>query len=205
METGLDQFQGGGDVDTVPNRARNRAILGVEFMSPVNLIFFFGVGFEIVSDMNSLDDQHIAILFNLACRFTMQPAFICRDPARYQRATEGAGQSSCGGGNQHVERGLVWFVELVVDSIMFGDLGMHTEVSWFFFRGDIGSPERTPDPFNLHVRGINNFISHNASCIHNEIEQLFPPSSDNIYFYAPKLSIPIKKFPMNLVWQISIE
>jgi hypothetical protein len=58
----------------------------MEFMSPFNLIHFIGVGFEIVSDVNSPHDQHIPVFFNLAYGFTVQPAFIGRYSARYQRA-----------------------------------------------------------------------------------------------------------------------
>jgi hypothetical protein len=54
QETSLDQFQGSGDVDAIPNCARNGTILCMEFMRPVDLIHLLGVGFEIISDVNSL-------------------------------------------------------------------------------------------------------------------------------------------------------
>jgi hypothetical protein len=93
----------------------------------------------------------------------MQPATISRDSARYQRATKGAGQSSCGGGDQHVEGGFVGFVNLVVNPIMFGDLGMHTEVNWLFFCRHVRSSEGSFNPLNAYLRGIHNIFGHNSS------------------------------------------
>ncbi len=56
QETTLDQLQGGGNIHAIPNRARDGTIFCMEFVSPVDLILLFGVGFEKVSDMNSFYD-----------------------------------------------------------------------------------------------------------------------------------------------------
>jgi hypothetical protein len=56
QETCLDQLQGGGNIHAIPNRARNGTIFCMEFVGPVDLILLFAVGFEKVSDMNSLYD-----------------------------------------------------------------------------------------------------------------------------------------------------
>jgi hypothetical protein len=58
----------------------------MEFMSPFDLVHFISVGFEKVRDMNSPYYQHVTVFFNLTCSFTVQPTFIGRDSARYQRA-----------------------------------------------------------------------------------------------------------------------
>jgi hypothetical protein len=56
QETSLDQLQGGGYLHAIPNRARNRTIFCMEFVSPLDLFHLFGVGFEKVCDMNPFYD-----------------------------------------------------------------------------------------------------------------------------------------------------
>jgi hypothetical protein len=56
-------------------------------MSTFGLFILVRVDFEIIGDVNSPNDQYIAVLFNLASRFTNKPAFTGGDSARFQRAT----------------------------------------------------------------------------------------------------------------------
>lgn len=63
-----------------------------------------------VCDVNTADDQDIPIFPDLPFSYTVKFAFSGRYPARFQRATQGAGQSSGCGSNHHIKSGLMGFV-----------------------------------------------------------------------------------------------
>jgi hypothetical protein len=103
-------FYLGCDFNAVTDRARHRTKVGVDSMHPLYFLKLLRVCFEMVHDVNAADDQDVAVFSNLPFSYAVKFAFSGRNSARFQRATQGAGQSSRCRSNHHVERGLMRFV-----------------------------------------------------------------------------------------------
>lgn len=63
---GIDHAQLGGDVDTALKTAGHRAKLGMEPVYPFRRLPLVGGHFQCVRGVNPLDDQYIAVLFDLS-------------------------------------------------------------------------------------------------------------------------------------------
>src|SRR5258708_25729682 len=59
---------------------------------------------ESVANVDAFDHQDAVLEFDLAGRVALESAFASRDVTRFQRASEGAGQSAGCGGDDVVER-----------------------------------------------------------------------------------------------------
>lgn len=103
-------FERSGNGHTVVHRASEWATFGVEAMDALSNLPFLLVDLEIVRHMNSSDDEHTALLLNLAYGFGSETAIACRNVARLQRAPKRAGQSTCGGSHHIIKRGGVWLL-----------------------------------------------------------------------------------------------
>ena len=128
ISIGIDHAQFGGDVDTALETARHGTELGVEPVYPFSRLPLIGSHFQSVGGVNSLDDQYIAVLFDLSFHVGCQAAVARRYLARLQRAPEGAGQSAACGCIDIVERGGMRLVDVGVHAVMFGHLGMDAEL-----------------------------------------------------------------------------
>jgi hypothetical protein len=110
---------------------------------------------QTILDMDSLDDQNFVLDLDFSRDFRGEIALGQLNAARLQRASQGAGQSPAGCGDDIVEsRGARW-KPLGIDAVVFGDLGMDAEESRFFLGGEIGPADRTPDPFDSNSGGVN--------------------------------------------------
>lgn len=67
----------------------------MDSMHPLYLLILLRVSFEMVNDVNAANDQYIPLFANLTFYLTIKFAFTGRNSARFQRATQGACQSSC--------------------------------------------------------------------------------------------------------------
>jgi len=115
---------------------------------------------QVVGHLDALDHQHLPLQFHLANRFRGQPALAGRDPARFQRATQGAGQSTGCGGNQVVERGSVGFVDVGIDPIVLGYLGMNAKQYGLGLRGQIGPPQWALHALNANQGTVCDLLAH---------------------------------------------
>lgn len=77
----------------------------MDIVCPLGGIELLQIHFELIGYVDAADDQHLLFDLDLTDRFRGQIAFACRDTARLQRASEGAGQSTGCGGDYIVERG----------------------------------------------------------------------------------------------------
>ena len=82
---------------------------------------------QLIDDTYPLNHQHIAVLFDFATRASDETAFVCADPARFQRASKGPRQSTGGSCHYIIERGCVWSVHIRIDAVMRGNLRVHPE------------------------------------------------------------------------------
>ena len=82
------------------------------------------------------------------------------DPARLQRATQGAGESTGRGCHQVVQRGGMRFVYLWIDSVVFGYLRVDSEEYWPRLRGQVRPTEGALDARDSHHRSISDWVCH---------------------------------------------
>ena len=82
---------------------------------------------QLVVDVNAANDEHMVFGLYLAHCIRAEPAFSGRNPARFQRAAKGTGQSASSGGDEVVERRGMRLMAAGLHVIVFGDLGVHAE------------------------------------------------------------------------------
>lgn len=84
----------------------NRASGGVVLVRPLSRVPLIGrTPAQAIAHPDPLDHQHPVLHLDVAFGVRLQLPLPGVDPARLQRATQGAGQSAGGGGNHVVERG----------------------------------------------------------------------------------------------------
>ena len=95
----------GRDVDRLFDALGDRAAGGVVGMRAVGrLAFVIRAAAQRVAHANRLDDEHLVDYVDVALGLSAESPSARIDPARLQRATQGACESTGGGGNDVVER-----------------------------------------------------------------------------------------------------
>ena len=132
---------------------------GVDLLDDLALIFRRA---QPVANKDSADDQHVAVQFDFASHFRDQLTVAGINLTRFQRAPEGAGQSSSRGGHHVIERGGARRVSLRGNLVMFGNLRVHSEHHRSLLRGQIGQAHGPALPLDANSRNIGDFsvISH---------------------------------------------
>jgi hypothetical protein len=100
------------------------------------------------------DDQNIAFEFDLADCFRDQPVIRRIDLTRFQRASEGARQSTRCGCNDVIERRRVRFQRFGRNLVVLGNGAVHTEDHRLWFGWQIRSPNRAFHAFDAYVRAV---------------------------------------------------
>ena len=158
LKTFHDQFSL--DIDTITNRQRYRAVIGVKSMHMFCGITIIIRDLELVGDKNTLDDQDIVLFFDLAFDFRGQVPVASRNAARFQRATKGSSQSATRRGDNVIKCGCPGFGHLRRNIVVFGDFGMHPKVNRTFNRREVSAPVRPFYPFDANFRSVYNLIAH---------------------------------------------
>ncbi len=96
--------------------------------------------FEVIEHVYPFYDQHIVFQLDLTSNIRGQSVVAGTNLTRFQRASEGAGQSTAGSSNDIVQGGRMWFADLRTHAIVLGDRPMNTETNRFFFSGQISKP-----------------------------------------------------------------
>jgi hypothetical protein len=96
---------------------------------------------EDVAHMYALDHEHAVLDLDLAGRLTDQSSLACRDLTRFQRASEGAGQSAPRGGDDVVERRRALGLPRCLNAVVLGDRVVDAEPHRLRFGGKCGSSQ----------------------------------------------------------------
>ena len=104
--------------------------------------------------MNAANDQHVVFGFDFPNRFRNQTRLRCIDLARLQRASEGAGQSASGSGDDIIEGGRMRLEHLGRNFVMLGHRAVHPEDHRMGFGRKPRPPERPSHAFDSHLRTI---------------------------------------------------
>jgi len=123
-----------------------------------------------IGNMNTTNNQDIAIFFNFTPCLRNQSSLTGRYFARFQRAAKSAGQSAGGSGDNIIQSGSMRIVNLRVHAVMLCDFGMYAKQHGFILVGQIGPPQRAFYPFNFYFGCINDLIAHGVSFLIIQIE-----------------------------------
>jgi len=93
--------------------------------------------FEVIEHVYPFYYEDIVLQLDLTSNIRSQSLVACTNLTRFQRASEGTGQSTAGSCNDIVQGGRMWFADFRIHAIVFGDSSMNTEAHWFFFSGQI--------------------------------------------------------------------
>ncbi len=115
---------------------------------------------KLVNDVDPANDEYPLIDLDFAAGLSDEPTFAGRNCARFQRATEGASQSTGRGGNHIVQRCRMRCMFGRVGMIELGYFGVHAEENRVLFDWQIGASQGTLDPFDLYGGGIDHFGGH---------------------------------------------
>jgi hypothetical protein len=118
---------------------------------------------ERVPDPDPLDHQHFVLDDDVAFRLARQAAISGFDPARLQRAPEGAGQSTSRRGDDVVERGCVIGVLTWRGPIVLPHLVVRAENHRVGLRRKVGLPDRSSLPDDADARNVFGRLVHSST------------------------------------------
>ena len=154
-------------------------MVSVKSVYALGCLALLGGHAQLVTDVNPLYHQHLTILFYFAARLSAQPAFICGNAARFQRASKGPRQSTGGGCHHIIERGGVRSMHILVDAIVRGHLRVHPEQNRALMRRKIRSPEWPGNAFDARLRNVNDLYAHLLACCQLSSKNIRILSPDN--------------------------
>jgi hypothetical protein len=131
------QFKGSADLDGVTNRPRDRTMVRVNPVDPLNRFSRLLGSAKLVVDRNPTDDENIVFELDLAHRFRRQSSVGGVDLARFQRTAESAGESARRSSNHVIQRGRMRWERVWWKLIVLRNLGMYTENYGLLFRRQV--------------------------------------------------------------------
>ena len=143
-----------GDGDGGLEGAVDGALVGEEAVNPLRGLPVLAVGFQFERGVDAADDEDVILSFDFADGLRDQAGIGRINLTRFQRASEGAGESTSSGGDDVVEGRGVGVEDLRGDLIMLGDRAVHAEQNGCRLGGQPGPAQRAFEAFNLDVRAI---------------------------------------------------
>jgi hypothetical protein len=110
--------------------------------------------------MDLLDYEHLVLEVHLAFGIRRKLSLACIDPARLQRATQGAGESTGGGGDDVVERGGVVGVLASRGAVVLANLIVGSEENRFRLNREECAAYGTPVADDPHARDVLGLLVH---------------------------------------------
>jgi len=132
----------------------DRAEVGVEAEHPLDLgplVVINAVGTQLVGDVDPLDNQDLAVQFDLADRVCLKTTVSRGDTLGLKGTPEGASQSPGGSGHQVVEGGGVGLLLVRLDAVVLGDRVVHAEHHRLLQGRQRRGPQRPPLPRDAHL------------------------------------------------------
>jgi hypothetical protein len=102
-------------------------MLSVDAVHALNGFSRFDRGNKVINDVNSPDHQHVVLGFDLSSDFCRQAFVACVDLARFQRAPEGACQSTTCRSHYVVKRRGMRVGDFGAYVVMFGYRPVHSK------------------------------------------------------------------------------
>ena len=105
--------------------------------------------------MNTTEHQNALVHFHFSMSNRRQVACARRDPARLQRASKGAEQSTTSGGNDIVDRRRVRIGHVTLNTVVTSDRTVSTEANRFAFGRHLGKSQWTLHASQRNRRPVN--------------------------------------------------
>jgi hypothetical protein len=159
----LDRLEGefGGDGYRGDQGAVDRALIGEE---SVHALSSLAVGFlrlQSQADVDAADDEHAAIEFDLARSLRDQAAASGLNLTRFQRASEGSGESTGGSGDDVIQCGGVLLEHARRQLIVFRDGAVNAEDHRLALDGEIRTAHGPVHALDPNARAVDN-VSHGS-------------------------------------------
>jgi len=142
----------------------------VEPMDTLRDVAVCGVELQVVGDVDTANDEHLPIQFDLTGRVRGQPSIAGRDPARLQRAPKGAGESPGGRGHDIIQRGGVRHVDLGIHAVVFRDLRMDAEERRLILGRKIRASQRTLYALNSNLGAVRYRVVHGVLLVFDWVQ-----------------------------------
>jgi hypothetical protein len=148
------------DLDAALDGSSDRTEISVHLVHPLGGLAVGRVQLQVVVHVDAFDDQHAAVRLDLAAGFGNQFSIACRDLARLQRTTKGAGQSAGGGRHHIIQRGGMGFMDVGIDTVVLGDFGMHSKKNRVWNVRQISPAQRTVNTFDSDPGCVSDIVGH---------------------------------------------
>jgi len=135
---------------------------GVNAMHPLDSFSRFGWSIDVIDDVNTANHKHIIFRLDLTSNFSRQMFIAGVDLTRFQRAPEGADQSTTCCGNYVIKRCRMWFGHFRTDAVMLRNSAMHTEFDRLSFGWQECQAQRPMLALDSYVRDISD-VRHISS------------------------------------------
>jgi len=123
--------------------------------------FFFGGTLQHEHYVNATQDEHARLDLDLAMCDSRQMPFTGRDPARLQRASQGAEQSSTGRCDHIIDSRRMRFVNLAADAIVTRNRTVRAETHRLTFGRHLRETQRSFDTRQRNLGSVDD-VAHNA-------------------------------------------
>ena len=123
------------------------------------------VGLQFHVDMDAADYQHAVFEFDLPYCFGRKSPEGCVNVTRLQRASQGAGQSTRGRGDNVIQCRRVRLEYFRWNLIVLGDRPVNAKGNGLAFRRKPSAADRTLNPFQPDMRAIDD-LRHGAAWLH---------------------------------------
>jgi hypothetical protein len=158
-----DDIHLGADLYGTLDASGNRTALGMEAVHAFDDGSVHArVDLERVTHVNALDDENLALEFDLAFGVGPEATASGGDVARFERAPERADQSTGRRGYDVVERGRVRRRVVRGHAVMLGDLAVHPERDLLVLSGQCGVPQRSFDSLDPDARPVGH-LTHGSA------------------------------------------
>lgn len=107
--------------------------------------------------VNAANDQHVVFGFDFPEGLRYQTLVRCIDVTRFQRASESAGESTGGSGDDVVESGRVGIEHLRRNFVVLGNRAVHAEHHRIGFSREPRPAQRPAHAFDSHLGPIDDF------------------------------------------------
>lgn len=148
------QHQLGGDGDGGLEAAVDGAMSGKEAVDAAGSFPVFGIGLEAEDGVDAADDEDIVLGFDFAGRVGDKAIVRGRNLTRFQRASEGAGESAAGSGDDVVQGGGVGLEDVRGYFVVFGNGAVDSEEDGLRLGGEIRAAQRSFDALDADMRAI---------------------------------------------------
>lgn len=155
------QYEFGGHVNGRLEGAIHGTAFGKKAVDAAGGFVVLGSGLKLEPDMDAANDQNAVLSLYFSDCICNQPALAGGNPARLQRAPEGSGESTRGGGDDVIERRGVRLETVLLELVMPGDLAVDAKQDRIALGREKGPAQRTSHALDTDLRPVHH-VGHGS-------------------------------------------